>query len=74
MEAEEASLNNQDTLSRINAFLGEAFQSSCEGIMVKSLDIDAGYFPTKRYDSWLKVVCCKLSKLNIMCWKWIKWC
>ncbi|CAH8257254.1 unnamed protein product [Arabidopsis lyrata] len=55
VEAEEASLNNQDTLSRINAFLGEAFQSSCEGIMVKSLDIDAGYFPTKRYDSWLKV-------------------
>ncbi|KAG7586032.1 DNA ligase ATP-dependent central [Arabidopsis thaliana x Arabidopsis arenosa] len=53
--AEEASLNNQDTLSRINAFLEEAFQSSCEGIMVKSLDVDAGYCPTKRSDSWLKV-------------------
>ncbi|KAG5380484.1 hypothetical protein IGI04_028326 [Brassica rapa subsp. trilocularis] len=52
---EEASMNNQDTLCRINAFLGEAFQSSCEGIMVKSLDVDAGYCPTKRSDSWLKV-------------------
>lgn len=49
------SLNNQDTLCRINAFLEESFQSSCEGIMVKSLDVDAGYYPTKRSDSWLKV-------------------
>ncbi|KAJ4866657.1 DNA LIGASE 6 [Raphanus sativus] len=55
MGAEEASLNNQDTLFRISAFLEEAFQSSCEGIMVKSLDVDAGYCPTKRSDSWLKV-------------------
>ncbi|KFK41071.1 hypothetical protein AALP_AA2G081800 [Arabis alpina] len=53
--AEEASLNYQDTLCSINAFLEEAFQSSCEGIMVKSLDVDAGYCPTKRSDSWLKV-------------------
>ncbi|XP_013588651.1 PREDICTED: DNA ligase 1 isoform X2 [Brassica oleracea var. oleracea] len=53
--SEEASLNNQDTLCRINAFLEDAFQSSCEGIMVKSLDVDAGYCPTKRSDSWLKV-------------------
>ncbi|KAF8113632.1 hypothetical protein N665_0047s0038 [Sinapis alba] len=55
MGAEEAYLDNQDTLCKINAFLEEAFQSSCEGIMVKSLDIDAGYCPTKRSDSWLKV-------------------
>uniref|UniRef100_A0A1J3IAR9 DNA ligase n=1 Tax=Noccaea caerulescens TaxID=107243 RepID=A0A1J3IAR9_NOCCA len=53
--AEEASLDNQDTLLKINAFLEEAFQSSSEGIMVKSLDADAGYYPTKRSDSWLKV-------------------
>ncbi|KAJ4884074.1 DNA LIGASE 6 [Raphanus sativus] len=53
--AEEASLSNQDILCRISAFLEEAFQSSCEGIMVKSLDVDAGYCPTKRSDSWLKV-------------------
>ncbi|KAF2607993.1 hypothetical protein F2Q68_00045974 [Brassica cretica] len=53
--SEEASLNNQDTLCRINAFLEDAFQSSYEGIMVKSLDVDAGYCPTKRSDSWLKV-------------------
>ncbi|WZZ06289.1 hypothetical protein YC2023_092210 [Brassica napus] len=55
VEAEESSMNNQETLCRINAFLEEAFQSSCEGIMVKSLDVDAGYCPTKRSDSWLKV-------------------
>ncbi|CAA7030310.1 unnamed protein product [Microthlaspi erraticum] len=55
VRAEEASLNNQETLSSINAFLEEAFQSSSEGIMVKSLDVDAGYYPTKRSDSWLKV-------------------
>ncbi|EOA33487.1 hypothetical protein CARUB_v10019664mg [Capsella rubella] len=53
--AKEASLDNQDTLNKINAFLEEAFHSSCEGIMVKSLDVDGGYCPTKRSDSWLKV-------------------
>lgn len=60
MGGEEASLDNQDTLLKINAFLEEAFQSSSEGIMVKSLDADAGYYPTKRSDSWLKVSCCKI--------------
>ncbi|XP_010528512.1 PREDICTED: DNA ligase 6 isoform X2 [Tarenaya hassleriana] len=55
VEAEVASLNNEDTLGRISAFLEESFQSSCEGIMVKSLHSDSGYFPSKRSDSWLKV-------------------
>nr|XP_016513416.1 PREDICTED: DNA ligase 1-like isoform X2 [Nicotiana tabacum] len=39
----------------MNSFLDDALRSSCEGIMVKSLDIDAGYTPSKRTDAWLKV-------------------
>ena len=39
----------------MKSFLEDALRSSCEGIMVKSLDIDAGYFPSKRTDGWLKV-------------------
>lgn len=56
VEEEEADLANEATLTRINSFLEEALQSSCEGIMVKSLDHDAEYSPSKRSDSWLKVL------------------
>lgn len=56
MEADEARPDCEATLTKINAFLEDAFQSSCEGIMVKSLDVDAGYFASKRADSWLKVL------------------
>ncbi|XP_021862658.2 DNA ligase 6 isoform X3 [Spinacia oleracea] len=55
VEADEARPDCEATLTKINAFLEDAFQSSCEGIMVKSLDVDAGYFASKRADSWLKV-------------------
>ena len=55
MEADDAS-TNEATLTKINLFLEEAFRSSCEGIMIKSLDIDAGYSPSKRTDTWLKVL------------------
>lgn len=56
MEADDAFFIRDPTLTRINSFLEEALHSSCEGIMVKSLDTDAGYSPSKRSDSWLKVV------------------
>ncbi|CAN0896643.1 DNA ligase 6 [Linum grandiflorum] len=39
----------------MNSFLEDAWRCSCEGIMVKTLDEDAGYSPSKRADSWLKV-------------------
>lgn len=55
MEADDAGEDNEVTLSKISAFFEDAFHSSCEGIMAKTLDIDAGYFPSKRADSWLKV-------------------
>ncbi|XVE81309.1 hypothetical protein DITRI_Ditri15bG0053500 [Diplodiscus trichospermus] len=55
VEANDACFTSDATLTRINSFLEDAFQFSCEGIMVKSLDTDAGYLPSKRGDSWLKV-------------------
>ncbi|GAB4832343.1 hypothetical protein Ancab_006359 [Ancistrocladus abbreviatus] len=50
-----ACVDRELALMKLNAFLEDAFRSSCEGIMVKSLDADAGYFPSKRADTWLKV-------------------
>ncbi|XP_029121739.1 DNA ligase 6 isoform X1 [Elaeis guineensis] len=55
VEAEEAFLSNQNTLTKINSFFEDACTSSCEGIMVKTLDVDAGYFASKRSEAWLKV-------------------
>ncbi|KMT18610.1 hypothetical protein BVRB_2g027400 [Beta vulgaris subsp. vulgaris] len=55
VEADEARPDCEASLVKIDAFLKDAFLSSCEGIMVKSLDVDAGYFASKRADSWLKV-------------------
>lgn len=49
-------MTNKLTVTKINTYLKDALNSSCEGIMVKSLDVDAGYCPSKRSDSWLKVV------------------
>ncbi|KAK8694450.1 hypothetical protein V6N13_072002 [Hibiscus sabdariffa] len=55
VEADDACLTSEATLTRINSFLEGALQFSCEGIMVKCLDTNAGYLPSKRSDSWLKV-------------------
>ncbi|XP_066312342.1 DNA ligase 6 isoform X3 [Miscanthus floridulus] len=55
VEANEASQDNSSTLARMNTFFKNACQSSCEGIMLKTLDSDAGYSASKRCDSWLKV-------------------
>ncbi|KAL6845272.1 hypothetical protein ACP4OV_024767 [Aristida adscensionis] len=55
IEASEASADNSSTLDRMNTFFKKACESSCEGIMLKTLDVDAGYSASKRCDSWLKV-------------------
>lgn len=55
VEEDEASIDNASTLHRMSSFFEKACQSSCEGIMLKTLDIDAGYSASKRCDSWLKV-------------------
>ncbi|XP_058179311.1 DNA ligase 6 isoform X1 [Rhododendron vialii] len=55
IEADDASLSSESTQMKMKSFLDDALSSSCEGIMVKSLDVDAGYSPSKRSDSWLKV-------------------
>ena len=48
-------LGSEAPLAKINSFFEDAFNSSCEGIMVKSLDVDADYVASKRTDTWLKV-------------------
>ncbi|KAE8802850.1 hypothetical protein D1007_21387 [Hordeum vulgare] len=55
VEQDESSIDNSSTLHRMSSFFEKACQSSCEGIMLKTLDIDAGYSASKRCDSWLKV-------------------
>ncbi|XP_012701845.1 DNA ligase 6 isoform X2 [Setaria italica] len=55
VEASEASPDNSSTLHRMNTFFKKACESSCEGIMLKTLDVDAGYSASKRCESWLKV-------------------
>ncbi|XP_020099451.1 DNA ligase 6 [Ananas comosus] len=55
VEADEAFPDNQDTLHKISTFFEEACSSFCEGIMVKTLDCNAGYFASKRSEAWLKV-------------------
>ncbi|CAM0882158.1 unnamed protein product [Alopecurus aequalis] len=55
VEEGEASIDNSSTLHRMSSFFEKACQSSCEGIMLKTLDIDARYSASKRCDSWLKV-------------------
>ncbi|KAF5782755.1 putative DNA ligase (ATP) [Helianthus annuus] len=50
-----AYMENEATVTKMNLFFEEAFHSSCEGMMVNSLDVEAGYLPSKRSDSSLKV-------------------
>ena len=53
---DDADVANEATVTKMNQLFDDAFHSLCEGLMVKSLDIEAGYLPSKHSDSWLKVL------------------
>ncbi|DBB01067.1 hypothetical protein WJX77_004280 [Trebouxia sp. C0004] len=45
----------QSIEDRIQEFLLESFAGGTEGLMLKALDVAAGYQPSKRSDSWIKL-------------------
>eukprot|EP01071_Lankesteria_metandrocarpae_P000944 Lankesteria_metandrocarpae@DN1138_c0_g1_i1.p1 len=50
-----ASYTNMTSLENVDSFLQEAMDAACEGIMVKTLDVNASYEPSRRSLNWLKV-------------------
>ena len=47
-------MDDNDT-EKIQAFLLESVASGCEGLMIKTLEENATYEPSKRSLNWLKV-------------------
>ena len=57
----------QSIEDRIQEFLLESFAGGTEGLMLKALDVAAGYQPSKRSDSWIKLKrCCSSCNVHFV--------
>ena len=50
-----ANFKDLTNLEEVQGYLEESVNNGCEGLMVKTLDIDATYQPSKRSFKWLKL-------------------
>jgi DNA ligase-1 len=50
-----ANYKDLTNLEEVQLYLDESVNSGCEGLMVKTLDLDATYQPSKRTFKWLKL-------------------